>query len=98
MPLMHRSLGQAVLPSGQTLHGAPIAGQSPSAAHCGVPGAPPAPAGHSGNVVSHLPFTQAPFAQLALPSEHCLQICGTTHSAPVRHSGAGVLPPVPRCL
>jgi hypothetical protein len=82
VPFTHVSLGHALLPSGQSLHGAPIAGQSPSDTHCGAPPAPPLPPvpdGHAGKDVSHWPFTQAAVAQLALPSEHSLQICGTAH-------------------
>jgi hypothetical protein len=71
------SLGQALLPSGHSLQGAPIAGHAASDVHCGappVPPAPPVPEGHVGNDVSHWPFTQAAVAQLALPSEQSLQI------------------------
>ena len=82
IPFTHVSLGHAVLPSEQSLHGAPIAGQSPSTVHWGPPPAPPAPPlpeGHAGKDVSHCPFTHSAVAQLELPSAHSLQICGTGH-------------------
>ena len=87
---MQRSLGQAVLPSGQMRHAMPSGGQSASVWHIlpldpPVPLAPPAPVGHGGNDVTHWPFTQSAVAQLAVPSGHSLQTCGTAHWAAVRH-------------
>ena len=83
-PSMQRSLGQAVLPSGHRRHAMPSGGQSESLVHIlpvdpPAPVAPPDPDGHGGNDVTHRPLTQSAVAQLALPSGHSLQTCGTAH-------------------
>jgi hypothetical protein len=45
-------------------------------------------------MVAHLPLSHSAFAQVAVPSGHCLQICGATQSPAERHS-TPLAPPEP---
>ena len=71
-PLRHSTVGHAEVPSEHCLQAMRIWGQSVLDRHTPAPLVPPDPelGVHGGKNVWHLPRTQSPFAQLALPSGH----------------------------